>query len=65
MNNINILKTTQEDLVKNIINHREIQSMPAQTLKDGTLNDLYQSQLDMYYQIKNNNFDPHKEWMFL
>lgn len=65
MNNINILKTTQEELVKNIMNHHEIQSMPAQTLKDGTLNDLYQSQLDMYYQIKNNNFDPHKEWMFL
>jgi hypothetical protein len=65
VNNINILNTIQKKLVKNIMNHHEIQSMPAQTLKDGTLNDLYQSQLDMYYQIKNNNFDPRKEWMFL
>jgi hypothetical protein len=64
MNNVKLLKITQEDIVKNIINHHEIQSMPSQTFKDGTLNELYQSQLDMYNQI-NNGFNPQEKWMFL
>lgn len=65
MDNLNVLKKSQEDLIRNIIQHDEIKSIPSQTLKDGTLNNLYQSQLDMYHQIKNNGFEPKKEWMFL
>ena len=64
MDNVRSLKTTQEDIVKNIINHHEIQSLPSQTFKDGTLNELYQSQLDLYYQIKN-GFNPQEKRMFL
>ncbi len=55
------MKNNKEDIAKllaSISTHPEIISIPAQTIRDGTLNQLYHSQLDLMDKISN-GFDPH------
>ncbi len=64
----NAMKNNKEDIAKllaSISTHPEIISIPAQTIRDGTLNQLYHSQLDLMDKISN-GFDPHaKRWFFM
>lgn len=47
----------RNNLLQSISSHPEIATIPSQTKRDGTLNELYHSQLDLLERIQN-GFDP-------
>ncbi|MDO4714046.1 MAG: hypothetical protein Q4B28_05410 [bacterium] len=57
MQGVKLKRAKQEELIRILASHQEINKMPYATLREGTLCEPYHSQLDLYAQLQE-GFDP-------